>query len=62
VKLVFNDFHYESNVIPKSAVVVDEDEFTVKANSEHKSTVKLKLPANIVSGQYTSTLRVIVEK
>ncbi len=60
VKLILNDFHYKDNMIPKSAVVLDSLEFTVQANSEHKSKVSLKVPASAVPGTYTSTLRVII--
>jgi hypothetical protein len=60
VKLVFNDFHYKNFTIPGSAVSVDDADFVVKANSEHKSKVSLEIPAGAVPGTYTSTLRVIV--
>ncbi len=60
VKLVFNDFHYKNSTISKNAVSVDDAEFVVEANSEHKSTVSLEIPAGVVPGTYTSTLRVII--
>ncbi len=58
IKLILNDFHYKDNVIPKNAVLIDSLEFTVKAKSEHKSKVSLRIPAGAVPGVYTSTLRV----
>jgi hypothetical protein len=61
VKLLFNDFLYKNHTIPKSAVSLDgPSEFTVEANSEHKSKVSLKIPSNVVQGKYISTLRVLI--
>jgi len=60
IKLVFNDFHYKNNTIPKSAISLDGPlEFTVEAFSEHKSKVSLRIPVNSVPGSYASTLRVV---
>ncbi len=60
IKLVFNDFHYKNNTIPKSAISLDGPlEFIVEAFSEHKSKVSLRIPVNSVPGSYASTLRVI---
>ncbi len=60
IKLVFNDLHYKNYTIPKSAITIDETEFTVLPSTEHKSTISLRIPANTIPGSYTSTLRVII--
>lgn len=60
IKLLFNDFYFQNYTIPKSAVEVDEDEFTVPPFMEHKSKVRLRIPENAVPGSYASTLRVII--
>ncbi len=60
IKLVFNDFHYKNHTIPKSAVDVDDSEFTVDAGEKHESKIRLEVPVGTISGTYTSTLRVLI--
>ncbi len=60
IKLVFNDFHYKNHTIPKSAVEIDDSEFTVDAGEKYEAKIRLEVPVGTISGTYTSTLRVII--
>lgn len=62
VQLVFNDLFSGEYRIPKSALRVDEDEFTVLPGELVELPVRLVVPENTVPGTYQSTLRVVVEK
>ena len=61
IKLIFNDLVFKNYTISKSAISLDgPSEFSVQAKSEYKAKVSLRIPANVVPGKYTSTLRVLI--
>jgi hypothetical protein len=61
IKLVFNDLVFKNYTISKTAISLDgPSEFSVQANSEYRAKVSLRIPASVVPGKYTSTLRVLI--
>jgi len=60
IKLVFNDLHYKNFNISKERISIEgSSEFVVQPFSSHELKIRLRIPADVVPGNYMSTWRII---